>query len=253
MWEQSQYFFSILDHRRVLNQIPQDVSDITFCSTNQYFMVKKFFQPIYGQTLDHKQTKASLQSRADSRAEWKIVSPLEVCKWGMERGRKSGISNIPFTGWKLGWEGNGSSQGKPTTGHHSDHLSSSITRICWPSNMMSLFISCIPLMWTQGETTILCGYFLSHCILGYVCFPQEDHLAFKKLCSLSHSPPFILLYSFYLILYDCGYFHYKKNCVLVNWKTYSEFSTKGYFFFIINKPMKSLQTFFPIISFTKMD
>ncbi len=104
MWEQSQYvFFSILDHRRVLNQIPQDVSDITFCSTNQYFMVKKLFQPIYGQTLDHKQTKASLQSRADSRAEWKIVSPLEVCKWGMERGRKSGISNIPFTGWKLGW------------------------------------------------------------------------------------------------------------------------------------------------------
>lgn len=185
MWEQTHYVFSILDHRRVLNQIPQDVSDITFCSTNQYFMVKKFFQPIYGQTLDHKQIKASLQSRADSRAEWKIVSPLEVCKQGMERGRKNGISNIPFTGWKLGWEGNGSSQGKPTTGHHSDHLSSSITRICWPSNMMSLFISCIPLMWTQGETAILCGYFLSHCILGYVCFLQEDHLAFKNVRSLS--------------------------------------------------------------------
>lgn len=69
MWEQSQYVFAILDRRSVINQIPQNVSDIAFCSTNQYFMVKKFLQPIYGQTLDQKQTKASLKSRADSRAD----------------------------------------------------------------------------------------------------------------------------------------------------------------------------------------
>lgn len=114
--------------------------------------------------------------------------------------RARGISNIPFTGWKSGWEGNGSSQGKPTTGHHFDRLSSSITRICWPSNMMSLFISCIPIMWTQGESTILCGYFLSHCILGYVCFLQEDHLAFENLLTLSlaHYNSRRLLFSFFL-------------------------------------------------------
>lgn len=52
------------------------------------------------------------------------------------------------------------------------------TGVCWPSNMMSLLISCIPLMGSRGEPCPLRRYFLSWCIVGCVCFLLGDQLDF---------------------------------------------------------------------------
>lgn len=58
------------------------------------------------------------------------------------------------------------------------------TCICWPSNMMSLLISCIPLMGSRGEPCPHSRHFLSCCTVGYACFPLGDQLDFFKVLLL---------------------------------------------------------------------
>lgn len=54
------------------------------------------------------------------------------------------------------------------------------TCVCWPSNMMSLLISCIPLMGSRGEPYPHSRHFLSFCIVEYVHFLWGDQLDFFK-------------------------------------------------------------------------
>lgn len=48
------------------------------------------------------------------------------------------------------------------------------TYVCWPSNMVSRLISCIPLMGSRGASYPHSRHFLSCCILGYVRFLLGD-------------------------------------------------------------------------------
>lgn len=58
------------------------------------------------------------------------------------------------------------------------------TCVCWPSNMMSLLISCIPLMGSRGEPYPHSRHFLSWCIVEYVHFLLGDQLDFFKVLLL---------------------------------------------------------------------
>lgn len=70
--------------------------------------------------------------------------------------------------------------------------------VCWPSNMMSLLISCVPLMGSRGEPCPHSRHFLSCCTVGYACFLLEDQLDFFKvlLCLLLFFLPFFISHSF---------------------------------------------------------
>jgi len=57
------------------------------------------------------------------------------------------------------------------------------TCICWPSNMMSLLISCISLMGSRGASYPHSRHFLPCCIVGYVRFLSGDQF-FKVLVLL---------------------------------------------------------------------
>lgn len=64
------------------------------------------------------------------------------------------------------------------------------TCVCWPSNMMSLLISCIPLMGSRGEPYPHSRNFLSCCIVEYVHFILRDQSGLFQ--------SFTLLFFFYL-------------------------------------------------------
>ena len=76
--------------------------------------------------------------------------------------------------------------------------------VCWPSNMMSLLISYIPLMGSRGEPFPHSRHFLSCCIVGYVRFLLGDQLDVFKVSLL------LLLFfspSFSSPLHSCLRFH----------------------------------------------
>lgn len=77
------------------------------------------------------------------------------------------------------------------------------THVCWPSNMMSLLISCILLMGARGEPYPLSRHFLSCCIVGYVRFLSEDQLLFFKVLLLLLLFFFLLLFHLLLISVCC--------------------------------------------------
>lgn len=66
------------------------------------------------------------------------------------------------------------------------------TCVCWPSNMMSLLISCIPLMGSRREPYPHSRHFLSCCIVEIVHFLLGDQLDFFKV---------LLLFLFFLPLF----------------------------------------------------
>lgn len=67
------------------------------------------------------------------------------------------------------------------------------THVCWPSNMMSLLISCIPLMGSRGASYPHSRHFLPCCIMGYVLFLWGDQLDFFKVLHL-----LVLFFSLFL-------------------------------------------------------
>lgn len=74
------------------------------------------------------------------------------------------------------------------------------TCVCWPSNMMSLLISCIPLMGSRGEPYPHSRNFLSCCIVEYVHFILGDQ---SGLFQSFTSTLFFSLPLFHLPIHSC--------------------------------------------------
>lgn len=105
------------------------------------------------------------------------------------------------------------------------------TCICWPSNMMSLLISCISLMGSRGEPCPHTRHFLSCCTVGYACFPLGDQLDFFKVllllllfllpCFISRS--FLSAVSLLMVIFallchnSSGWKQLHCVCILVIW------------------------------------
>ncbi len=105
------------------------------------------------------------------------------------------------------------------------------TCVCWPSNMMSLLISCIPLMGSRGEPYPHSRHFLSCCIVEYVHFLLGDQLDFFKVLLLPLfffslffiSPSFLSAVSPLMVLFallchtSSGWKQLHCVCILVMW------------------------------------
>lgn len=90
------------------------------------------------------------------------------------------------------------------------------TCVCWPSNMMSLLISCIPLMGSRGEPYPHSRHFLSWCIVEYVHFLLGDQLDFFKVLLLLCRFPLMVLFAL-LCHTSSGWKQLHRVCILVMW------------------------------------